>query len=442
MKYIVDGVELIGRQKGMGYKVPFYLIRTPQGKFIQVTQLLFDTVKALQEKRSLAKAATVLSKKTGKHVDTKAVRFLIDNKLAPLGIIRQKSSKNPPVIGESTPDLMLSLRGKVILFSEIWASRIATFFLPLFWPPVMIAIVLSALYIDVRLLSLNTIPEIAEQTASQPFFLFIILAIIILSTLFHEFGHAAGCKYGGGRPGKIGVGLYLVWPAFFTDVTDSYRLGRIGRLRSDVGGVYFNLVCLVVLGIAYHSTHFTPLLIAILFQNVEILHQIMPFLRLDGYFIVSDIVGIPNLYNRMGPVLKSIVSRQYQQATADLKPWVRWVMTFWVVATVPLLAYFLIGLTFSLPEIFSGAWSAVVEQGGLGMTLAARGSYGLALVHALQLAIYLFPTLGIAVTLYRFARQIGIRLAEVVKKQFVKRKEARPGSPEPIVIFDRSVLAK
>ena len=34
----------------------------------------------------------------------------------------------------------------------------------------------------------------------------------------------------------MGAGLYLVWPAFYTDVTDSYRLGRAGRLRTDLGG--------------------------------------------------------------------------------------------------------------------------------------------------------------------------------------------------------------
>ena len=36
------------------------------------------------------------------------------------------------------------------------------------------------------------------------------------------------------------MAVYVVYPAFFTDVTSSYRLGRAGRLRTDLGGVYFN----------------------------------------------------------------------------------------------------------------------------------------------------------------------------------------------------------
>jgi hypothetical protein len=40
----------------------------------------------------------------------------------------------------------------------------------------------------------------------------------------------------------MGVGIYLVWPAFYTDVTDAYRLPRRSRLRVDLGGLYFNAV--------------------------------------------------------------------------------------------------------------------------------------------------------------------------------------------------------
>ncbi len=45
------------------------------------------------------------------------------------------------------------------------------------------------------------------------------------------------------RPARaIGAGIYLVWPSFFTNVTDSYRLSRAARIRTDLGGLYFNLI--------------------------------------------------------------------------------------------------------------------------------------------------------------------------------------------------------
>ena len=52
----------------------------------------------------------------------------------------------------------------------------------------------------------------------------------------------------------MGAGLYLVWPAFYTDVTDSYRLGRAGRIRTDLGGLYFNAIVVVLTFVWWWAT--------------------------------------------------------------------------------------------------------------------------------------------------------------------------------------------
>lgn len=56
------------------------------------------------------------------------------------------------------------------------------------------------------------------------------VSLVVASAAFHELGHAAALRYGGGKVRGMGVGLYLVYPAFYTDVTDNYRLGRWGRV--------------------------------------------------------------------------------------------------------------------------------------------------------------------------------------------------------------------
>src|SRR5688500_12225333 len=59
-----------------------------------------------------------------------------------------------------------------------------------------------------------------------------LLVLVMLGAgVFHELGHAAALRYGGGKVRGIGVGLYIVYPVFYTDVTDSYRLGRWARVR-------------------------------------------------------------------------------------------------------------------------------------------------------------------------------------------------------------------
>ena len=85
---------------------------------------------------------------------------------------------------------------------------------------------------------------------------------MILSLAFHECGHAR-VPVGGARPGRIGIGIYLVWPVFYTDVTDSWRLSKAGRLRTDLGGVYFNVLFALTAAGAFLATSYKPLLIVV-----------------------------------------------------------------------------------------------------------------------------------------------------------------------------------
>src|SRR6202044_2816579 len=92
-------------------------------------------------------------------------------------------------------------------------------------------------------------------------------------------------------------------------VTDSYRLSRTGRLRTDLGGLYFNAVFMLALAGLYVATTNQVLLLVIALTHLEMLEQLLPFVRFDGYFILSDLVGVPDLFARIGPVVRSSLSR-------------------------------------------------------------------------------------------------------------------------------------
>src|SRR6202020_2989138 len=85
-----------------------------------------------------------------------------------------------------------------------------------------------------------------SQAFHSPGLLLLVFALAVASAGFHELGHAAACRYGGATPGGMGMGMYLVWPASYTDVTDTYRLPKRSRLRVDLAGLYFNAVVAVV----------------------------------------------------------------------------------------------------------------------------------------------------------------------------------------------------
>ena len=129
-------------------------------------------------------------------------------------------------------------------------------------------------------------------------------AFLIFSIFVHESGHASGCRYGGATPGDMGVGIYVSSPAFYTDLSDGYRLGRSGRVRGDLGGVYFNAVFAVAVFPFYLITGSTLLLLVIAAMLLEVFEQMLPFVRSDGYWAISDLAGVPDLFAYMGSAFR------------------------------------------------------------------------------------------------------------------------------------------
>ncbi|MDX6488029.1 MAG: putative peptide zinc metalloprotease protein, partial [Gaiellaceae bacterium] len=273
-----------------------------------------------------------MSERFGRGVSAENVQMLVDEKLRPLGVLAQADGSSPQL---EKVDPMLALKFRAALVPERVVNAITTVFRPLFLPPVVVAVLAGLVALDVWLFFMHGVAQSARSVLYQPVNLLILLGLVALSAAFHECGHATACRYGGAKPGVMGAGLYIVWPAFYTDVTDAYRLGKGGRLRTDLGGVYFNVIFILATAGAYALTGFEPLLLVIPLQHIEIIHQFLPFLRLDGYYIVSDLTGVPDMFARIKPTLASIFLpwRETPEEVTVLKPWVR-VATTWDSAVV------------------------------------------------------------------------------------------------------------
>jgi putative peptide zinc metalloprotease protein len=125
------------------------------------------------------------------------------------------------------------------------------------------------------------------------------LAILLVGSysalLFHELGHAAACRRQGARVGPIGLSLYLVFPAFYTDVTDAWRLGRKERAVVDAAGIYFSLLAATIGAFLFLATRYRDFGLVAIACDVTVLFNINPFMRADGYWLISDGLGVPNL---------------------------------------------------------------------------------------------------------------------------------------------------
>jgi putative peptide zinc metalloprotease protein len=417
---LAPGIELLGELKDSGFEEPRSLIRRADGQVIQLSRLLYLVSCLMDGVRGPEDSASAVSAELGRTLTAEQVRYLITAKLAPLGIVAGQGAPVPP-----TASPLLALRARVTLLPEKASCAAGTFLRPLFRLPVVVAVIVSVAALDFWIFTTHGLGPAFREVLNDPADLLLVAGLSILSALFHECGHAAGCRYGGARPGRIGAGIYLVWPAFFTNVTDSYRLGRAGRLRTDLGGLYFNMVFMLVLAAFYAATSAEILLLVIVITHLEMLEQLLPFVRFDGYFILSDLVGVPDLFARVGPVLRSCLSRwpsysrgpSYSREHSDpratgLRPRARIVITVWVLCVIPLLIFFLGYLMLHLPEVNRALWQSASHAAHLAGGALAGRRYAEATADALGVGLALMSIIGslyVTVGLVRRAVAIGRR---------------------------------
>ena len=402
---LAEGVQLIGEYEGSGYKEPPSLVRRGDGQVIQLTPLLYAVAEQADGSRDYEALARAVGADIGRAVTADNVRFLVEERLAPLGIVTGPDGSQPDV---AKADPLLALKFRTAVIPEGVANALGRVFMPLFHAPVVVAVLIALVAADAWLFLQHGVAQAIRQSVYHPGLFLPLFGAVVLSAAFHEIGHAAACRFGGGTPGKMGCGLYLAWPAFYTDVTDAYRLGRRARLRTDLGGVYFNVVVVLVTVGAYLATGFEPLLLLVVVQHFEIVHQLLPVVRLDGYYIVADLTGVPDLFNRIGPILRSLVpGRPTDERVLVLKRWVRNAVTAWVLIVIPLLLFQLLMVLIHLPRILgTAADSAGKQWAAAGKAFGAGNPLG-GVTSAVELVALALPVVGIVLMLVRVFQKGG-----------------------------------
>ena len=400
---LADGVELLGEYQGSGYSQPPSLVRRPDGQVIQMSPLLYRVTGRIDGSRDPAAIAELVSEDLGRSLTAGQVRHLIAAKLLPLGIVAADGAPAAPP--KANP--LLALRARGTLLPERAANVAGALLRPLFRWPLVVAVVAGVLAVDYWLFAAHGLGGGLQQVLRDPVDLLAVLGLSVVSAVFHECGHATGCRYGGARPGVVGVGIYLVWPSFFTNVTDSYRLSRAGRLRTDLGGLYFNLIFMLALAGVYSVTSAEILLLVIAITHLEMLEQLLPFVRFDGYFILSDLAGVPDLFARVAPIVRNAISRGPRDPrVTGLRRRARILVTGWVLCVSPLLALSLGYLLLHLPGINRVLWRAASRQAHLASVAAAGHDYAMAAAGAIGVALLALSLAGSLYIVTGLARRL------------------------------------
>ena len=414
-----DGVQLLGTAEGSGYREPPALVRRGDGQTLQLTRLLYLVLEAADGTRDLEGIARHASEGSGRLVSAENVRTLMDSQLLPMGLLRLADGTQPEV-KKSNP--LLGLRFRYIVTDPERTRRITAPFAVLFNPLIVVAVTAAFLAACWWVLMVKGLGSATHEAFAQPALLLLILAVTILSAGFHEFGHAAATRKGGATPGAMGAGLYLLWPAFFTDVTDSYRLGRGGRIRTDLGGLYFNAIVAVAIMGLWWATGFDALLLVVVTQILQMVRQLIPLVKYDGYHILADATGVPDLFQRIKPTLLGILPWRWGNPESKvLKPWARAVVTVWVLVTVPVLLFSMVMMVLSLPRLVATGWaSAGKQQEQLAASLSAGDFLGVA-VRALAMVVVAVPVLGVLYIVVRLLRQLVTGLWQKTRGKAVQR---------------------
>jgi len=145
--------------------------------------------------------------------------------------------------------------------------------------------------------------------------LFMLWGALIGLKVVHEFGHAYACKSFGGHVPEMGAFMILFTPVAYVDATDSWTFSK-ARERAIVtlGGVYFESIVGIIALFVWAATEVSTLhtlayQIVVLSTVTTAAFNLNPLVRYDAYYLVSDLLAIPNLRARCQEALTGYLKR-------------------------------------------------------------------------------------------------------------------------------------
>lgn len=154
-----------------------------------------------------------------------------------------------------------------------------------------------------------------------------LIAIFIVTKAIHETGHGVICKRFGGQVPEFGMMLLVLFPAPYVDASAAWAMpSKWQRMAIGAGGMIFELF--IATGAAF-------IWLATMAQEDGLIHQLAynaiftasvstvlfnanPLMRFDGYYILSDLIEMPNLMQRSMNMIKFLFQKnmyRLKQAT-------------------------------------------------------------------------------------------------------------------------------
>jgi putative peptide zinc metalloprotease protein len=189
----------------------------------------------------------------------------------------------------------------------------------------------------------------------------------------HEFAHGLACRRYGGYVKEAGILFILLFPIAFIDLTSSWRFSeRRHRVATALAGMYVEIAAASIAAILWAFTGpgvFNQWLAncVVMASATTLIFNANPLMRFDGYFVLSDLLNIPNLYTHGQNSVRQAGRKWFlglpTETSSSHSGLHRWIVPTYGIACWVWRQVISVGLIFAASLLFHGA----------GLILAALG---------------------------------------------------------------------
>ena len=238
----------------------------------------------------------------------------------------------------------------------------------------------------------------AKLPAFNEFFTFrnaVAMALTLAVTkVLHEFGHGLACKHFGGECHEMGVMILVLTPCLYCNVSDSWMLpSKWHRAAIGAAGIYVELVMASICTFVWWFTqpgtiHYVAMNVMFICSVSTVLFNGNPLLRYDAYYILADLVEIPNLRQKASSILNRKLGHLLLGIEPAEDPFLpqqhQGLFAAYSVAAVVYRWFVLLSILYFLYQIFGP------ELAIIGQLLTAMALYGLVVVPLYKLGKFFY----------------------------------------------------
>jgi putative peptide zinc metalloprotease protein len=299
-----------------------WVINSPEGRNFLINEVTFKLFNILETHHTLENAHEAFEKEFLIDISFNDFQQHISTTIGGFGILANDFEVARP-----------SMKNKYLkLKIQIINAQIAGFLakpLTVFYNPKVFWYILASLIVFIASMFLNSSQKIELTALQMP----VVVGLFYLSMPIHELGHIAACKSYNLKHGGIGFGFYFVLPVMYADITNIWAANKQKRIIANMGGIFSEILYSSILLIAFLITKNPIFFVTGISLATMVVWEFNPFVRFDGYWILSDLTNTPNLIKKSKYTLKTVYKRLQERTKLFLTKNEVWLFLYGLINT-------------------------------------------------------------------------------------------------------------